>query len=188
MAHICVSKLTIIGLDNGLAPGRRQAIIQTNAGILLIRTLETNFSEILSDIHTFSFKKMNLKMTSTKWRQVYVGLNEITTILLPILNEMCGNTVHYMKYRRSDVVFAYITRSLSHDDVIKWKQFPRCWPFVWRIHRSAVKSPLKGQWRGALMFTLIYAWMDDLVNNREAGDLRRYRAHYDVTVMWNVWK
>ena len=64
VTHICVSKLTIIGSDNGLSPGRRQAIIWTNAGILLIRTLGTNFSEILGQIHSFSFKKMHLKMSS----------------------------------------------------------------------------------------------------------------------------
>ena len=68
-----------------------------------------------------------------------------------------------------------------HDDVIKWKQVPRYWPFVWGIHRSPVNSPHKGQWRGALMFSLIW---DNWVNNREAGDLRRHRAHYDVIVMF----
>ena len=62
--HICVSKLTIIGSDNGLAPGRRQAIIWTNAGILLFENLEKNFSEILIKINTFLFKKMRLKMSS----------------------------------------------------------------------------------------------------------------------------
>ena len=66
MTHICVSKLNIIGADNGLSPGRRQAIFWTNAEILLILTLETNFSEILSEIHAFSFKKMHLKMSSAK--------------------------------------------------------------------------------------------------------------------------
>ena len=71
-----------------------------------------------------------------------------------------------------------------HDDVIKWKRFPRYWPFVRGIHRSPVNSPHKGQWRGALMFSLI--WINGWINNREAGDLRRYRAHYDVTVM-NQW-
>ena len=55
--HIYVGKLTIIGSDNGLSPGRRQAIIWTNAGILLIGPLGTNFSEILIEIHAFSFKK-----------------------------------------------------------------------------------------------------------------------------------
>ena len=71
----------------------------------------------------------------------------------------------------------------GHDDVIKWKHFPGYWPFVRGIHRSPVKSPHKGQWRGALMFTLICARINSWVNNREAGDLRRYPGHYDVTVM-----
>ena len=71
----------------------------------------------------------------------------------------------------------------QHDDVIKWKHSPRYWPFVRGIHRSPVNSPHKGQWRGALMYSLICAWMNGWVNNREAGDLRRHRAHYDVTVM-----
>ena len=70
-----------------------------------------------------------------------------------------------------------------HDDVIKWKHFPRYWPFVRGIHRSPVNSPHKGQWRGALMFSLNCVWIHGWANNREAGDLRRYRAHYDVTVM-----
>ena len=71
----------------------------------------------------------------------------------------------------------------THDDVIKWKHFPRYWPFVRGIHRSPVNSPHKGQWRGALMFTLIYVWINGCVSNRAAGDLRRYCAHYGVTVM-----
>ena len=71
----------------------------------------------------------------------------------------------------------------THDDVIKWKQFPRYWPFVRGIHRSPVNSPQKAQWRRALMFLLICAWRNGWVNNREAGDLRRHRTHYDVTVM-----
>ena len=75
VTHICVSKLTIIGSDNGLSPGRRQAIIWTNAGILLIGPLGTNFSEILIEIHTFSFKKIDWKMWSGKWRPSCLGLN-----------------------------------------------------------------------------------------------------------------
>ena len=66
VTHICVGKLTIIGSDKGLSPGRRQAIIWTNAGILLIGPLGTNFSEILIEIQTFSFKKICLKMSSVK--------------------------------------------------------------------------------------------------------------------------
>ena len=71
----------------------------------------------------------------------------------------------------------------DHDDVIKRKHFPRNWPIVWGIHRSPVNSPHKGQWRGALMFSLIYVWINDWVNNRKADDFRRYCAHYDVIVM-----
>ena len=73
----------------------------------------------------------------------------------------------------------------SHDDAIKWKYFPRYWPFTRGIHRSPVNSPHKGQWRGALMYSLICAWINDSANNREAGDLRRHRVHYDVIIMRN---
>ena len=75
MTHICVNKLTIIGSDNGLSPGRRQAIIWTNAGILLIGPLGTNFREILIEILIFSFKKMRLKVSSAKRRPFCLGLN-----------------------------------------------------------------------------------------------------------------
>ena len=77
VTHICVGKLTITGSDNGLSPGRRQAIIWTNAGISLIGPLGTNFSEILIGIQTFSFKKMHLKMSSAKWCPFCLGLNEL---------------------------------------------------------------------------------------------------------------
>ena len=80
VTHICVSKLTIIGSDNGLSPGRRQAIIWTNAGLLLIEPLGTNFSEISIGIQRFSFKEMHLNMSSAKWRPFCLGLNELTVI------------------------------------------------------------------------------------------------------------
>ena len=70
-----------------------------------------------------------------------------------------------------------------HDGVIKWKHFPPYWPFVPGIHRSPVNSPQKGQWRGALKFSLISTWTNGWVNNRDAGDLRRHWAHYVITVM-----
>ena len=74
--------------------------------------------------------------------------------------------------------------SFSHDDVIKWKHFPRYWPLARGIHRSPVNSPHKGQWSGDLMFSLICAWINGWVNNDEVCDLRRHGAHYDVIVMW----
>ena len=101
VTHICVSKLTIIGSDNGLSPGRRQAIIWTNAGILLIGPVGTNFSEILIEIDTFSFIKMHLKMLSGERRPFCLCLN--------VLKEL---------------------GKMWHDDVMTWKCFPQYWPFV----------------------------------------------------------
>ena len=87
--HIYVGKLTIIASDNGLSPGRRQTIIWTNAGILLIGPLGTNFNEILIEIHTFSLKKMPLKMSSAKWRPFCLSLN-VLTLQVP-LDSVCNS-------------------------------------------------------------------------------------------------
>ena len=88
VTHISVSKQTIIGSDNGLSPCRRQAIIWTNAGLLLIGPLGTNFSELLIEIPTFSFKKMHLKMSSAKRRPFCFGLNVLTHCSLETPNSM----------------------------------------------------------------------------------------------------
>ena len=103
-------KPTIIGSDNGLWPGRRQAIIWTNAGILLIRTAGTNFSEILSEIHAFSFRKTHLKMSSAKWRPFCLCFNVLSfgvipsTFYTPFLyvgkqngNASCGRSFYCLK-------------------------------------------------------------------------------------------
>ena len=95
-------------------------------------------------------------------RMVSLGQNELNRVPIPIQN---------------------LAASIYHDDVIKWRHFPRYWPFARGIHRSPVNSPHKGQWRGALMFSLICAWINDWANNREAGDFLRHRTHYDVIVM-----
>ena len=76
----------------------------------------------------------------------------------------------------------------GHDDVIKWEHFPRHWPSVRGIHQSPENSPHKGQWRGALVFSLIYALINGWVNNRGAADFRRHRGRYNVTVMYrHLW-
>ena len=80
VTHICVGNLTIISSDNGLSPGRRQTITWTNVGILLIRPLGTNFSEMLIKKHTFSFKKIHLKMSSGKWRPFCLDLSVLICI------------------------------------------------------------------------------------------------------------
>ena len=104
VTHICVGKLTAIGSDNGLSPGRRQAIICTNDGILLIRTLGTNFNEILSEIHSFSFKKTHLKMSSAKWRLSRLGLNELK--LLESISESMYSNYHRL-YSSCDIDTIY---------------------------------------------------------------------------------
>ena len=159
VTHICIGKLTIISSDNVSLPGRRQAIIQTNAAILSIGPLGTNLSGILIKTETFSLKKIRLKILSEK--------------LCPL------SPPHRLHHLGTVGMMA----GQHDDDVIKWKHFPRYWPFVRGIHRSPVNSPHKGQWRGALMFSLICVGINGWVNNCEAGDLRRYRAHYDVSVM-----
>ena len=97
-----------------------------------------------------------------------------------VWNLICTQTLH--------VLCMLIGRNEFNNDVnvIKWKYFPRYWPFVRGIHQSPVNSTHKGQRRGSLMFSLICAWINGWVNNHEAGDLRRNRAHYDVTVINSV--
>ena len=96
--------------------------------------------------------------------------------------------IRYTLYAQSNMPEFYVPWCelpvfLQHGDVIKWKHFPRYWSFVRGIHRWPMNSHHKGQWWGALKFSLICAWTNTWANNREAGNLRRYRAHYDVIVM-----
>ena len=87
--HISICKLTIIGSDNGLSPGWRQAIIGTNAGILLIGPWGTNFSEMLIEIYIFSLMKMHLKLSSGNWRPFFLSLNELN----PSPLARCGSSL-----------------------------------------------------------------------------------------------
>ena len=103
---------------------------------------------------------------------------------LDLLTNTRNNSASFISIMRLQIrICISVIQNVIHDDVIKWKHFPRYWPFVREIHRSPVNSPHKGQWRGALMFSLIYTQINGWVNNGEVGDLRRHRAHYDVTVM-----
>ena len=120
MTHICVSKLTISGLGDGLSPGRHQAIISTNAGILLIWPIGTNFNEISIRNQTFSFKKMHLKMSSAKWRPFFFGLNVLT------LNVQ-GPSYLGLTRSISWLLMPWLLTSPGH-------QQP--WYWLWRICRS----------------------------------------------------
>ena len=89
----------------------------------------------------------------------------------------CGDKVNIMIYN----MYINVMMTLSNRNIFRLFRY---WPFLWGIHRSLVNSPHKGQWRGVLMLSLICARINGWVNNREAGDLGRHRAHYDVIVMW----
>ena len=117
------------------------------------------------------------KRTESYWQMIEFNPQTEPPIKLPQMNAWFpeGNCSHNLLMTNTT-----INRSLTTCDVIKWKQFPLYWPFVRGIHRCPVNSPHKGQWRGALMFSLICVWINGWVNNRETGDLRRYHAHYDV--------
>ena len=104
------------------------------------------------------------------------------TIKLPVVRYVMAFMCHvpqgmWTRCTMGQIWQALIISHRHHDDVIKWKHFPRHWPFVRGIRQSPVNSSHKGQWRRALMFSLIYAWI------KVAGDLRRHRAHYDAIIM-----
>ena len=118
MTHICVGTNTNIGSDNGLSPGRRQAIICTNAGILLIGPLGTNFSEILIEIQTFSLKKKRLKMSSAKCCSFCLGLNVLKQQWWPSL-------LLYLSARGEDMWSVHCMTTLKSN----WKL--ACWEHYW---------------------------------------------------------
>ena len=115
VTHICLGKLTIIGSDNGFAPGRRQAIIWTNAGIFLIGPLRTKFNEILIEIHAFSLKKIHLKRSSVKWWPFCLGPN--------VLKGFCTMDQQQATARRSKVWYVYIFYGMYTFPLISHCQF-----------------------------------------------------------------
>ena len=150
MTHICVSKLTIIGSDNGLSPGRRQAIIWTNDAILLIRTFRTHLSEIVSEIHTFSFNKMHFKMSSGQWRPSCLGLN--------VLNRYCNFQHGFcLAYSKTHQPIRFDVRNLwfnsnNFNKEVDWKHQFRIIPILETTPTTTVKEfPL---YRRILSFNL----------------------------------
>ena len=138
-------------------------------------------NQILHITHVHRRHKENLIMFVSKGTTCFI----LRTLV--ILYSLCWTNDLIQNDRRSHTKFrSTYYLYFCHDDVIKWKHFPRYWPFVRGIHRSSVNSPHKGQLRGALMFSLIRAWINGWVNNREAADLRRHLAHYDVIVMFGA--
>ena len=111
LTDICVSKLTVIGSDNGLSPHRRQAIIWTNAGLLLIGPSGMKFSEILIEIVRVSFKKMRLKGSSAKWRPFCLGLNVLSQVAAPAMAAMGMPQWVYQAAQYGDISWHLIDHS-----------------------------------------------------------------------------
>ena len=152
-----ISQLINICSDDGLSPGRRQAIIWNNAGILLIGPLGTNFNDLLIKIHTFSFRKIHLKMLSGKWRPFCLGLN-VSRITgdYPLLNTLRPrqNGRHF-----ADDIFKWILYSTVYSGVDHRKhQSSASLAFVRGIHRSPVNSPHKGWERGKCFYLMTSSW------------------------------
>ena len=159
--HVNSPYLSNVTLDRS----RRQSFAQERNK--MATTLQTIFSIFFSG-NCSGFIDMSLDLfTMCHWQYSRIGW---CNGLVLCKRQIWNNVVHVLRFH-------------IHDDVIKWKHFPRNWPFVREIHRSPVNFPHKGQWRGALMFSLMYACINDWVNNREAGDLRLQHGHYDVIVM-----
>ena len=131
VTHICVSKLTIIGSDNGLSPGRHQAILWPYAVLLLIWTLGANFNEIVSEIHTFSFKKMHLKV-SAKWGQFNLGLNVLITLAITI-DVSVAELGHLMWLR--PLIYIAESHYLNQSGLITPNSFQSYWVYILQKHK-----------------------------------------------------
>ena len=99
---------------------------------------------------------------------------------------ICGLQDNCAKIHLSDCFACPSLSARGYDDIIKWKHFLPYWPFERGIHWSPVNSHHKGQWRGALMFSLICAWINGWASNHEAGDLRCHCTHCNVTII-DIW-
>ena len=147
-------------------------------GVTLPHTIESRSTETPYTVH-YSNVLGGIWYSIVHLFLCHIKLHHLITILCwHMQSRYCMVTENPPKTSHSSLI-----RRRGHDDVTKWKYFAHHWPFVRGIHRSPVNSPHKGQWRGALMFSLICSWIDGWVNNGEAGDLRRHRVHYDVIVM-----
>ena len=154
--HIGVSKLTIIGSNNGLSPGQRQAIIWTIAGILLIGPLWINFSDILIKIHTFSFRKMHLKMTSGKWRPSCLGLKVFINALdaIPCYHWPCYNHPNCTYIYTKQITISKKKWDCQTIDLAGWNMYQTCdqfWVLILWLKCTGPHS-LRQQWQVAMTY------------------------------------
>ena len=190
MTHICVSKQTIIGSDNGLSPGRRQAIIWTNAGILSIGPLGTNFSENLIEILTFSFKKMRLNVSPAKWRPFCLGLN---VIIWGVITYPTGARLDARTYTLAHPIWRTINAARKHGaispilpvfcryyrcDAIMLIKLSTVWPWVTGITTLEVAIVIVNFARDARMNTVNVCRMRERIKqDARTSLLMRERTH-----------
>ena len=191
LAHMCVSKLAIIGSDNGLAPGRRQAIIGTNAGILLIGPLGTNFSEKVIEICAFLFKKMHLKMSSGKWRPFCLGLNVLIWIIfitIVLTRSPHRIPVFHPRWRcRSDNKPSHKLReTLCHSfkDMSWWRHQMETFSALLAI--CAGNSPVPGEFRAQRQVTRSFDVFFDLRLNKRLR--KQSRGLWFETLSCTLWR
>ena len=142
LTHICISKIAIIGSDNGLSPGQQQAIIKTNAWLLSIIASGTNFSEILIKIRTFSFKKMHLKMLSAKIAAILSRGDELTLYQLEVCYKLeisIGATDGLVPKNQQYWLNTYYTLKETHHnkDIIM-----RCWQKLMAFNGSTLETQI----------------------------------------------
>ena len=140
----------------------------------------------------YDIKSQNLRSLLMRWCVTDVNTSVIC-IPVPSHRIETGSSIHSPHAKMHHIIpgtslIVYMITALNMMTFSNGITFhPQYWPFVRGIHRSLVNSPHKGQWRGALMFSLTCVWTNDKENNRDAGVLRRHRAHYDVTVANSCW-
>ena len=190
VSHISISKLTVIGSDNGLLPVQHQAIIWTSAAILLIRPKGTYFSEILSKIKKFieenAFENVTCKVAPfCPGGDELMGLWMITDYFVPTKHtSLHASTIQtYLNIRKSPGISGHKVKFHSW-----WHHQMEVFSTLLAI--CAGNSPVTGEFpaqrpvmRSFDVFSLICTWINGWVNNRDAGDLRCHCAHYDVTVL-----
>ena len=172
-------------LRQKLVAWQHQVITWTHNDLSSLKpVLDSNFAENIPDITDYkTFENDILAYTHTSSRSQWVNSHEVTLTNISRYNLLIHNKTRQYK---AWATFMGCTLREWHDDVIKWKHFLRYWPFARGIYWSPVNCPHKGQWCGALMFSLICAWINGWVNKWDPDDLRCHHAHYDITVMGKV--
>ena len=170
--NIFINQLTKIGSDNGLSPGRCQAIIWTNAGILLIGPLGTNFSENLSEIYTSSLKKIHLKMSLGKWQPFCLGLNVLMLYIMPW--DDWRNFRHH-----SLMIYEFTPESLSW-----WRHQMETFSALLAI--CAGNSPVPGEFPAQRPVTRSFDVFFDLRLNKRLS--KQPWGWWFETPAWSLWR